>query len=95
VDADEKTVYISTEYQNITEKKHTSLYQSGHDGPFPFPALTSDLSSHVQCGAVVVVMQCSGGHRSSFVVVVWLTMLGILGLDDFQVQLSRVSKRDR
>jgi hypothetical protein len=54
---------------------------------FPhIPALTSDLSSHVQCGAVVDVI-C----HLSFVVVVWL---GISGLVDFQVQLSHVSKYD-
>jgi hypothetical protein len=88
-------VYISTYVVSKYNRKKNVPVGSGHDGPFPFPALTSDLSSHVQCGAVVVVMRCSGGRRSSFMVVVWLTMLGISGLDDFQVQLSRVSKRDR
>ena len=44
----------------------TAHFHSPH-----IPALTSDLSSHVQCGAVVVVMWCSGGHRSLFMVVWW------------------------
>jgi hypothetical protein len=63
------------------------LGMTAHSHSPHIPALTLDLSSHVQCGAVVVVMWCSGGRRSSFAVVVWL---GISGLVDFQVQLSHV-----